>query len=140
MIQSWRLKYYKINMRECYILISIFITVTVCTHQRTCYHINKDMFTTFPRCNFGLEFLEFLLQKLIWFHQQSMPGKSKMMHPGILMNMPYRLSSEFGADSLLLYTTHCVHWPTTRHNMVGRLHNMLARCYFVGSTVVEPNI
>ena len=47
------------------------------------------MLTTFPRCNFSLEVPEILSQNLICYHWLSVSGNSKIMHCGILINMPY---------------------------------------------------
>ena len=45
------------------------------------------MFTTFPLCNFGLEFPELLSQNHIYGHWLSINGNSKMMRCGILSNI-----------------------------------------------------
>ena len=44
----------------------------------------KDKLTTFPYCDFGLEFPDFV--KIIYL---SRPGNSNIIHCGILINIPY---------------------------------------------------
>ena len=49
------------------------------------------MLTTFPQCSFSLEFPEILSQNptCLCYNRQSVSGISKIMHCGILINMPY---------------------------------------------------
>ena len=47
------------------------------------------MLTTFPQCNFSLEFLEILSQNHIRYHWLSVSGNSKIKHCGIVINMPF---------------------------------------------------
>ena len=44
---------------------------------------------TFPQCNLSLEFPEIHSQNLLCYHWLSVSGSSKIMHCGILFNMPY---------------------------------------------------
>ena len=47
------------------------------------------MLTTFPQCNFSpLVFPEILSQNLICYHWLSVSGNSKILHCGIVINMP----------------------------------------------------
>ena len=47
------------------------------------------MLTTFSQCDFGLEFPEIPSQNLICYHWPSVSGNSKLLHCGILINMPF---------------------------------------------------
>ena len=47
-----------------------------------------SMITSFPQCNFSLEFPEILSQNCICCHWLSVSGISKTMHFGILITMP----------------------------------------------------
>ena len=53
------------------------------------------MLTSFPQCNFPLEFPEILnteySQNLIRYHGLSLSGITKIIHCGILINIPYCL-------------------------------------------------
>ena len=49
------------------------------------------MLTTFPLCNFSLEFPKILSQNLRCYHWLRVSGNSKIMHCGMLFNMPYWL-------------------------------------------------
>ena len=50
------------------------------------------MLTTFPQFDSSLEIPELLSQNLICYHWLSVSGNSKIMHCGILINMPYSLN------------------------------------------------
>ena len=55
------------------------------------------MLTTFPQCNFSLEFPEILSQNHIWYHWLSVCGISQIMHCGILINISYwTVACEYG--------------------------------------------
>ena len=58
-------------------------------YPHTCNCNQWGMLTTFPQCNFSLEFPEILSQNLICYHRLSVSGNSEMMHCGKLMSMPY---------------------------------------------------
>ena len=58
-------------------------TITVRVHSEAYYQ--EGVLTTFSQCNFSLEFPEILSQN----HCLSVPGISKIMSCGILVNMPY---------------------------------------------------
>ena len=47
------------------------------------------MLTIFPQCNFSLEYPEILSQSYSYYHWLNVSGISKIMHCGILNNMPY---------------------------------------------------
>ena len=47
------------------------------------------MLTTFPQCNSSQEFPDMPSKNLICYHWLSVYGNSKIMHCGILFNMPY---------------------------------------------------
>ena len=46
------------------------------------------LLTTFPQCDFWLEFPGILSQNLICYHWLSVTGNSKIIHCGILINIP----------------------------------------------------
>ena len=54
------------------------------------YH-KKGMLTAFQQRNFSLELPEILSQNHICYYWLSFSGNSKIMHCGILINMPYSL-------------------------------------------------
>ena len=62
------------------------------------------MLTTFPHCNLSLEFPELLSQNLICYHWPSVFGNSKIMHCGILINMPLpiEIRCKYGSRVLAL--------------------------------------
>ena len=51
--------------------------------------VQKGMSTTFPQCNFSLECPEILSQIDICYHSLIVSGIWKIMHFGILINLPY---------------------------------------------------
>ena len=53
------------------------------------------MLTTFKQCNFSVEFPEILSQNPICYHWLSVSGNSKIMHCGILINVPYQFSTNY---------------------------------------------
>ena len=61
---------------------------TIFTNMESVSH-QKGVFTTFPQCNFSLEFPEILIQNLLYYHQLSVSWNYKILHCGILINMPY---------------------------------------------------
>ena len=54
------------------------------------------MITTFPQCNFSLEFSEILGQNLICYHWLSVSGNNELIHCGILIDMSYSDLSDWG--------------------------------------------
>ena len=58
------------------------------------------MLTTFPQCNFSLEFQEILSQNNTCYHWLSVSGSSKIMYCGILINVPYYLAWSGCANQL----------------------------------------
>ena len=57
------------------------------------------MLTTFPQCDVSMEFPAILSQNYICYHWLSVYGISKIMHCGILNNMPYYLPPALSCES-----------------------------------------
>ena len=80
------------------------------------------MFTTFPQCNFLLEFPEILRQNLIRYHWLSVSKISKIMHCGILINMP------FWVKKLTPLSVHWRHSGSVKDNFIKLLCRSAAMC------------
>ena len=76
----------------------------------------QGVFTTFPQCNFSLEFPEVLSQTFICYQWLSMSGNSKIMHCGLLINTPYcgtnykPLIYIYFKSVILTNKVRCVYW------------------------------
>ena len=81
--------------RDWCILLLVEIDIQCCNvwdkiyYQFPCYKLG--MITAFQQCNFSLEFPEILSQNHTCYHWLSVSGISKIMHCGILINMPYSI-------------------------------------------------
>ena len=85
------------------------------------------MLTTFPQCNFSLEFSEILSQNHIRYHWLSVSGNSKIMHCGILINMPHSESDHLHFWALIRLTYHCYTWMLII--VTGRGENQRVECW-----------
>ena len=75
----------------------------------------KGMLTTFPQCNFSLEFPEIFSENHICYHWLCVSGISKIMHCGTLINRPY-------CTFMINEHANCLRYPDdTRNNIVLQL-------------------
>ena len=68
------------------------------------------MLTTFPQCNFSLKFPEILSQYHICYHWMCLSGISKIMHSGILINMPHWAVKHKIIPLILIEKNHHTSW------------------------------
>ena len=83
------------------------------------------MLTTFPQCKFSPELPEILSQNRKCYNWLSVSGISKIMHCGLLINMPYSIASTIKCDPfLVLYFIFLI---ITSHNQIQVLTCMVIK-------------
>ena len=85
-------KYRKKSMQSYMTILNLEITRELlhgCLHAKFLNWNKLGMLITFPQCNVSLEFPEILSQNLKDYHWLGVSGMLKIMHCGILINMPY---------------------------------------------------
>ena len=75
----------------------------------------RGMLTTYPQCNFSLEFKEIFSQNLLNYHSLSVSGISKTMHCGIITSMPNYLgltytTEDYRYNTSTIYDNRLIFW------------------------------
>ena len=87
------------------------------SHLRTDHlpYPQRGMLTTYPPCNFSLEFKEIFSQNLLNYHSLSVSGISKIMHCGIITSMPNHLgltytTEDYRYNTSTIYDNRLIFW------------------------------
>ena len=107
--------------------------------------VKQGMLTMFPQCNSLLEFLEILSQNLVSYHTLSESGNFKIIHRGILINMPYHSAFTIWwvhTTSQFSECTMCTGWLDLRcsHEKITLPVTPSSKWTFRAAVKIQPNI